>query len=210
MANTQKKIKTIISPKGVAQYPYLQRPDTQHVKEGLYKTKLVIADGYEKFQQLLDEKLAESVEEGRSKDKDVEAVEPYEINEDGALVLNFKQKAEIKNKAGEVFKQKPTIADGKGKSITKDIKIGSGTVLKVAFQPVPYFAPSQKKGKTVIPAVAGVTLRLKGVQILELVQFGGTMFGADEEASYEYEEGDDEVTNEETNGNEASDDSEDF
>lgn len=213
MADKKKPVR-VTTPKGVAQWPNLQVPDTKFNEDGEYRTKLVIASGYEEFKEKLDGLLEESValaekaEAEKEKPGKVETNAPYEINEEGAMVLSFKCNAQYTSKKdGKVVKVKPVLVDGKGKPITKLLKIGSGSVIKVNFETYPYIIPAQPKRK--IPATAGIGMRLKGVQLCKLVEWGSSMFGADEEAEYEYDEDDTVQEQEAVDGAEDSDE-EDF
>ena len=70
-------------------------------------------------------------------------------------------KAKVNTKSGTDFEQRPKVFDAKGKIITKTLSVYSGTKMKVAFQCVPNF--TNMLG-------SGATLRLKAVQIIELVE----------------------------------------
>jgi hypothetical protein len=59
------------------------------------------------------------------------------------------------------FTQKPALFDAKGKPVVTDIKIGTGN-RQGELRVVPF----------VSPIGAGASLRLKGVQIIELVEWG--------------------------------------
>lgn len=198
-----------ITPKGALQYPYLFRADTKYNEDGEYRTKLKIPAGqFDETKARLDE-LLESAEEKANTDlkgkEQVETVAPYMIDEeDGSLVLNFKMKAIVKPKGKEPFKQKPIVADSKGVIISKPLPVGSGSLAKVQYEVIPYLVPSNPKKKQ--PPEVGLTLRLRGVQILKLVAFSSTGFKADDEGEFAYEEGDDEVTNEADTSVEENDD----
>ena len=59
----------------------------------------------------------------------------------------------------------------------KDTLVGNGSKVKVAFEPIPYVMPSTKK--------AGVSLRLKAVQVIDLVEYGNSATSVfDEEDGY--------------------------
>jgi hypothetical protein len=68
-----------------------------------------------------------------------------------------------------------------GDPINDGFKVGNGSVVKVAFEPIKYFVASSK--------TAGVSLRLRAVQIIKLVEFnggGGDFF--EEEEGYEIDD----------------------
>ena len=98
----------LTTPKGYAQYPYLN-PDTKFNPEGDYKVNLAMDDNeatgklIAKLQQILedfydnDEEVAKAVAKGRK----VVMSDIYENDEEGRIVLKFKQKAKITKKNGE-------------------------------------------------------------------------------------------------------------
>ena len=60
--------------------------------------------------------------------------------------------------------------------MTDGTNVGNGSIVKVAYEPIPYMMASTKQ--------VGVSLRLKGVQILELVEYGNGASMFDEEDGY--------------------------
>jgi hypothetical protein len=173
------------TPAGIAQYPYLNKPDTKFNPDGDYKVNLELP--IEEAQQLIA-KLDELHEAAKAKakkenpGKKIKDGSPgYDINEEtGAVTFKFKTKAKITTKNGDSFAQKVAIFDAKGKPLVNAPNIGSGSKLKVSFETVPYF--------TAI-AGAGLSLRVKAVQLLELREFssGGNAeaYGFSEEDGYE-------------------------
>jgi hypothetical protein len=164
--------RTITSPRGVLEkYAALTAPDYKFDAAGAYKCKQVlqlneqtqayiktIEDAYETAYK------AEAVAKGK---KVKRADMPWEINEEeGTVTFSYKLKAQIINgKTKEAINRKVKIFDGAGKLIpnASSIKIGGGTVAKLAFQP--YFWPSATLGY-------GMTLQLEACQIIQLVEFG--------------------------------------
>lgn len=149
------------SPKGTAVYPSLTRPDTRFNAEGVYKTGLELpkkeADG-------LVEKLKEIFVEEFGAKKLAGAKFPFKENEDGTVTFNFKSKTA------------PKLFDAKGQPIKNaaDLKIGGGSKIKCAVAAKAYNAGG----------ATGVVCYLNAVQIIDLVEFGGSPFGA-EEGSFE-------------------------
>lgn len=174
------------TPAGIAQYPYLTKPDTKFNPDGEYKISVEIKDPNlsAPLVDFLDVQIAANLikvkkETPGKKIKEGEA--PYSVNEDtGAVTVKFKLKAKVSPKNGAPFEQRPALFDAKGKPIGADAKIGGGSKVKVAYELVPYY--------TAI-AGAGVSLRLKAVQVIELVEFSGgagaDAFGFGEEDGYE-------------------------
>jgi len=122
-----------VTPKGVAQYPWLTKPDTKFSEEGVFKVSLAIP-------------------EGEAKDM------PFKKDENGNIVFSFKSKL------------KPRLYDAAGKPIKEDVSVGGGSTIKVSGA----FGPYNKGANT------GVALYLNAVQIIDLVEFSSSPFGAEE------------------------------
>lgn len=198
---------SITSPKGVlGKYAYLTEPDTKFNVDGEYKASLVVPldDA-----QALIEKLKAAYEEAykaecvsKNKKSLKRADMPWEIDEDeGTVTFKFKLKAKIESKRkGKTIVRRVKLFDAKGKLIPnpKSLRIGGGTVAKVAFQNYFWFSPS---------VGFGLQLQIEAVQIINLVEFGEDRdygfgeedgsFDADdveggefEEESYEEDDGD--------------------
>lgn len=89
----------------------------------------------------------------------------YETGEPtGNLVFKFKMKAEVRKKDGTTFSQQPVVVDAKRQPVDRTVGIGNGSVVKVAFDAAPY----------VVQGTAGVAMRLKAVQVIELIEYSGT------------------------------------
>ena len=88
----------------------------------------------------------------------IDRYEDKDGNPTGKTLFVFKQKATATAKDGTKLTFKPALYDSRGNVIhPKDI--GFGSVVRAAFEIVPYCNPSSG---------AGVQLRLRGVQIIEL------------------------------------------
>jgi len=191
MAEAKKnRIPTAYSPKGVAVFPRLNEPDFKFKDAGQYSTKLRLpkaeAEAFlAKFQSLSDDIHAEKVEFFKGKkDKKGKMIEvenaglPFSVetdkegNETGFILLAFSSNASFKDKTTGVEKKiTPGIYDSQGKPA--NVQVGGGSVLKVAFQPFPYYNDATQK--------SGVSFRLQGVQVIELRQFGSNLdFGVEE------------------------------
>jgi hypothetical protein len=84
----------------------------------------------------------------------------------GNVEFKFKLKAKVQKRDGTYYEQQPAVLDSKKVPMTNDILIGNGSRVKVAFEPIPYVMASTKK--------AGVSLRLKAVQVIDLVEYGNS------------------------------------
>lgn len=111
----------------------------------------------------------------------------------GEIEFKFAMKASGKDKKGKAWSRKPAIFDAKGNPMTKAPDIWGGTVGIISFKPSDYFIPGT--------GAAGLSLKLDGVQIIDLVQGGQKSakslgFEAQEDG-YEYDESDAPTTSEE-------------
>lgn len=88
---------------------------------------------------------------------------PY-ITTNKKVIVNFKQKAEIKSRTGKVYEKTVTIYDSKAKVVDEFLNMGEGSTVRISFDPYMWAVASQ--------GGAGVTLQLSSVQVLDLVTFG--------------------------------------
>lgn len=192
------KVPRYTTPKGVAQYPYLNNPDTKFNPDGDYKVTLVLsAEDSNAITQFLDEQLALSVAEATKANpgKKIKTADvPYRLNEEtGEVSINFKLKAKVTPQKGEPFEQKPAIFDAKGVPL-RDVNVGGGSKIKVSYEVYPFYTSL---------IGAGITLRLKAAQVIDLVEYNGGSNSADygfgKEEGYEGEEASPFVANEEAN-----------
>lgn len=195
-----------VTPKGTFRYPALTKPDfgnDQFPKpNGEYKVQLILSEAeaqslIEKLQPLYDAAISEGqakfkelkVEQrkklGELKQNDLFATEYDQDTEEptGNLIFKFTMMASgISKKDGKKWERKPAVFDAKGKPL-KDVSIWGGTEGKIAFECNPYFIPGT--------GAAGLKLRLKAAQIINLVSGGGGnsgSFGFGEEEGYEAED----------------------
>lgn len=194
MAQKKARNPRYVTDTGTAIYPYLIEPDTEYNPEGEYKVKLRLSPDSEVYdakrkslgtmQEFLDEMLEKSVEKAKqeNKGKIKEADAPYSFDDDnGDLLVNFKLKARGQTRDGKEFTQAPALFDAKGKPFDGD-EIWGGSKIKVSFEVVPFYTKL---------IGAGITLRLKAAQIIELRQGGGASaedYGFGEEEGYEAED----------------------
>lgn len=199
--------KTIISPKGKASYPRLNKPDTKFDPNGVYKAPLLVDTDEQaggEFKELLDDLADQAFEqavkqaveagayktEALARKKVTRADLPYTVVEDedgeetSVIKVNFKMKAHVVTKKGDEFDLKPKVFDAHKNELAKCPAVYSGSILRVAFKPVFWY--TKKLG-------AGVKLQMEAVQIIELVSGseGGDAdsYGFGEEDGYEYDAG---------------------
>lgn len=181
------KLPRYVTPTGTAQYPWLTKPDTKFNPDGDYSVALTFRDDDGQFSTLINSEFEKSVakakEENPTSKKIREADSPITENEDGSITLKFKLKAKVTPKNGEPFEQRPALFDAKGKPLDNSVKIGGGTKMKVSFEIVPFYTAL---------VGAGLSLRLKAVQVIDLVEYSGggdgSAFGFGKEDGYEAED----------------------
>lgn len=162
----------VVSPEGVSQYAWLTQPDTKFDKDGHYKVNLVVpTDKASSLIKQIDEEMKVSVKIAGEKNKGKkikQANAPYEEELDdkgkptGNTIFKFKRKAQIISADGKVIPFKVAIFDSSGKPMT-DTNVWSGSEMKVSAELVHWFTAM---------AGAGVSLRLRAVQITKLVEGG--------------------------------------
>jgi hypothetical protein len=160
------KNQIIVTPKGELVYPHLTKPDTKYDKDGVYRT--VLKTPYNEEAKNFTRKLEELVDEyAHQLDKKTKRSPlPFKINEDeGTLEITLKCKAKGIRNDGTTWEQKPVIFDSKGTPFEPEGVIWGGTVAKISFTPSLY---------SVAAIGTGISLRLKAVQIIDLVKGGNS------------------------------------
>jgi hypothetical protein len=179
---------------GKAIYPHLNKPDTRFQKEGVYKVTLELSPiNAKNLLKHIDDGIKLATKDSKSNKT---AQLPYKTDENGNMQFNFKCKASGVSKTGQNWEQKPKVFDSKGTPISKDILVWGGTTMKVAYEIIPY--SNNMLG-------SGVSLRLKAVQVHELVSGGGASadsYGFKEEANGYVAETTDSFPEAEVNGQE--------
>lgn len=178
------KLARYVSPTGVAQYPHLNKPDTKFNPDGEYKVNLELnAEDATEILSFLDEQMAASMVKAKEENagkKLKQADAPYSVDENsGKVTLRFKLKAKVTPKNGEAFDQRVAIFDAKGVPMTSAPNIGGGSKLKVSYEVFPFYTAL---------IGAGISLRVRAVQIIELVEYssaGAGAYGFGEEDGYE-------------------------
>ena len=156
---------------GIAIYPHLTQPDTKYNANGEYKVSLSLTEQEAApLKKLIEQEKAKAlamVPEGK---KAKESDAPYfnetddEGQETGRTVFKFKMKAKVQNRQGQTIELQPRLFDAQGTIFTPD-SVWGGSKIRVSTDLVPYY---------VAAVGAGVTLRLKAVQIIDLKSGGGT------------------------------------
>ena len=161
----------IVSPEGVSKYAWLTQPDTKFDKDGHYKVNLVIStENAQSLMKQIDDEMKKSLEIAKEKNKGKaikQANSPYENEvvegkETGNIEFKFKRKAQVIAADGKVIPFKVAIFDSAGKPMMNG-NVWSGSKMKVSAELIPWYTAM---------AGAGVSLRLRAVQITELVEGG--------------------------------------
>lgn len=165
------------TPVAKFQYPKLLEPDTKFHPEGMYEV-IAVMDASDPDAICLAEDLDKLLEQHKASLKAQAPTSKFKLTDlpwrfqevDGvpALVLKAKSKASGVDRDGKSWARKPALFDAKGNPVTDRYSVAglwSGTTGKVAFLASPFYTP-------VIGA--GITLRLQAVQIISLVESGGS------------------------------------
>lgn len=170
--------KYLVTPAGKLVYPYILEPDTEFDPEGVYHTKLSLPiDEAQSLVEAIDAAREALSLEVQSKDLKKRAPKmgplPYAVNQDDMTVeFKFKLKRTGKRRDGLAFTQQPVVKAPDGSPLT--IRPANGSVGRVAYEIVPFYNAALG---------CGVQLRLRGVKVTQLVEFGqggDDMFGDDE------------------------------
>ena len=183
-------ITTNVSVVGEAIYPHLNKPDVRFNEYGEYKVTLKIAKQdasamVKEIDQAFEDNLAKVSSEAKGKKVKAASTKPYKLEGDNVF-FKYKMRASgINKKTNEKFSQRPALFDAKKNPISPTQSIWGGSLMKVAYQLIPYNTPMLG---------AGVSARLKAAQIIKLVE-------GQNQNLFKEEDGFEAPTNEKTNSN---------
>lgn len=154
---SKRKYERITTPVGISSYPWLKDADYKFDKEkGIYSCNIYVDDADAKdLISVIDKSYTENLAEQKklNKGKTIKpGPKPY-VSENGKTLFKIKMKGKI----GDV-EIRPVVIDSSGQPMT-DIVVYGGSKVKVSADLVPYY---------VATTGAGISLRLVGVQVLEL------------------------------------------
>lgn len=198
MAEVKQKVKEkiITSPKGVAKWAKLNKPDTKFNPDGDYSIELLL-DPQEPTTQPFIDMLEAAHEAGYQAAKKADPKKKYvkqnikvvndttknketgEETETGLIRVSFKTKASGNRKDGTRWNFRPALYDAKGNVLPSDILIYGGSVIKVAFS---IRHTPMKTGAFYS------SFNLKAVQVIDLKTAGSreaSFYGFGSEAGYE-------------------------
>lgn len=194
-----------VSPAGKVVWACLSKPSTKFKANGEYSVKIVLpGETGTAFQAKLKPLAEQARVDLTAAEKDAKKaalLKRYTLNvpgtpelddnanETGNVVFAMRQSAVItpKDKSKEPFNVTIGLFDAKGKPLPKNLIIGRGSLVKVAYEVIPFkMASDGTSGKI------GVSLRLKAVQVIELVKYDGQSadaygFAAEEGFTHEAE-----------------------
>jgi hypothetical protein len=158
--------KTLSTPVGSAYYPRIDTPDTKFNPDGVYSCKLHVSeDDYNAFNLTIKEIVNKAYQEecqrrGVSKLK-LASTQPLRQTDDGQFEIYAKQVAKKDTRKG-LIEFSVAVFDAKGNKLQDVPKVGSGSKLKLGVEVFPYFTDLNG---------FGYSLRLRAVQILDLVEY---------------------------------------
>ena len=185
------KYEAFTTPAGEAVFPWISKADTEHDANGVYHVDLSVpAEEAQDFIAKLERIRAEFVAtlptvkqkslalkpvymeeltrpeypEGASKEEKAAIRNAWEGEPTGNVIFRIKMKAKVTTQDGTTFEQSPVIVSAEtGERIEQPVY--GGSIIRVRGQVVPY--------TNAAAGIAGVTLRMKAVQVIELVSGGG-------------------------------------
>ena len=176
------KLPTIVTPEGRTEWLKAFTPDFKFNELGEYGCTLIIENSAAlPLMATLDEFMATSIanamdETGKTKDK-IKTNPPYSIDDEtGDVSFKFKLKAKVQGRNGD-FEQKPLVIDARKVPVTDEVPTWNGSRVRIGFQPVVYYTGL---------VGAGVSLRMKIVQLIEALDGGG---GAGAASGFDVEDG---------------------
>lgn len=170
--------KNILVLEGKAMWAKVFEPDTKFNPAGDYSINIQMTEAdaapmCEKLEGIIQETFKKAVKEKpqlKSTLTTQDVMQPVFDRETGDptgdVEFKFKLKAKIQKKDGSWYEQEPVVLDSMKTPLTGDTLIGNGSRVKVAFEPIPYVMQSTKK--------VGTSLRLKAVQVIDLVEYGNS------------------------------------
>jgi len=157
------------SPQGTAVWPWLNEPDTRFDENGVYTVTLRLsAEDAEPFMADLKQIFRDGYDAEVKKQKKQKLKlanmpwtdhEDDQGNETGMIDFKFKQKSAYEYE-GKKIENRVLLIDAKRNPVTD--QIGGGSKIRVGFEPYVWYVPSMG---------VGMSLRLKAVQVIDLVQY---------------------------------------
>jgi hypothetical protein len=159
--------KVITTPQGKAVYPRIDNPDTKFNDDGVYTCKLHVSEAdFNAFKLKYDELFERAYKrecDEKGKELRLASASPVRITDEGDFELYAKQVAKRQTSKG-LIEFSVAVYDSQGNKMETAPKVGSGSTLRMSVEPSFWFVSSQG---------FGCTLRLRAVQVIDLVEYGG-------------------------------------
>lgn len=158
--------KTIPTPVGKAYYPRIDTPDTKFNPDGVYSCKLHVSEGdYNSFELKINDIVERAYKEECSRRNATSLrrapTSPLKKTADGDFEIYAKQVAKKDTRKG-LLTFSVSVFDAKGNKLSEIPKVGSGSTLKMGVEVFPYYTDLNG---------FGYSLRLKAIQIIDLVEY---------------------------------------
>ena len=183
------------TPKGIAVFPKLRKPDVYQDKVIGYTLKLKLSEEeIQKYQEKFDKLIQEAIQQPEFKGKNFQRpIIPITQEKDGSYALKFKSKCEFKDKNDQIHPVHIDIYDAKLNLIDNDEEIPNGSIVRVSYTPRVFWSSS---------LVYGIKLSINAVQLIEKAKSrsGGKTaqdFGFQMEDGYDYTKDTEEIPDEE-------------
>lgn len=175
----KKKFQGVVTPVGIAKFPWITAPDVEHNKDGVFHTNLLLNPDEKSTKELVKtidsviEAHVTSLKEAKVFKKSTKINYPYkededkEGNETGLLAIKFKRNQTITKQTGEIVKVKVPIVDKNGKVVKNPPPIYGGSKIAIRADLVPYPREGDKPGSIGV----GVSLRIVAVQLIEPAEY---------------------------------------
>lgn len=180
MADKQRN-PVFITPKGIAVFLWLRKPDTKYKPEGEYRIKLRVSKDeaqpmLDKLQAQLDEYVVSAKaafatnpkNKGKKFNPTVKAVYTECVddagNDTGEVELNFKRLASgVSKKTQEPWTARVDLFDAYNNPLPPNVDVWGGSLVRVSFESGVYDKPATG---------IGLSFRLKAVKVIKLVEGG--------------------------------------
>lgn len=187
--------KNIVTPRGSAIWPKVNEPSTKFDPMGVYSCDIKVSEEdakafIEELKPIVDAAYALELKSQGKKSLKRHDSFPVRQDDEGDWIIRTKQVAKKETRAGKVLEFEVKLFDAKGKPC--EVTVGSGSTVRCSVTPRCWYNAALG---------FGVTLTLRAVQIIELVEYETSYGFAEEDGSFESPEEDlDEGFSDETEG----------
>ena len=203
------KKQTFVTPPMQVRYAYLVTPSTTHKADGQYTVKVAILDGTPeaeefkaflkgRYEEVIPEKLAQLSPAQKNK---LVRIPPWQTEEDkdsgeetGYITLTFSMDAKVtRKKDGKVFEFQPDLFDAGNQMLSgaakANLKLGAGSMVRVSYTADRGYCMEATDANNKKFIKSGLSVDLKAVKILSVVEFGASAgsygFADTDEGEYE-------------------------